>query len=39
MTARTLTFAIDLFELGARLPVLAVLSHLAGAFPLVLSYF
>lgn len=39
MTARTLTFAIDLFELCARLPVLAVLGHVAGTFPLVLSYF
>lgn len=39
MTARNLTFAIDLFELCTRLPVLAVVSHLAGAFPLVLSYF
>jgi hypothetical protein len=39
MTARTLTFAVDLFELCTRLPVLAVLSHLVGAFPLVFSYF
>lgn len=39
MTTRTLTVVIDFFELGARLPVLAVLSHLVGAFPLVLSYF
>ena len=39
MSTRTLTFAIDLFELCARLPVLAVVSHLVSAFPPVLSYF
>jgi hypothetical protein len=39
MTARSLTFAIDLFELCTRLPVLAVISHLASAFPVVISRF
>jgi len=39
MSTRTIILAIDLIELSARLPVLAVINHLASALPLLLAQF